>query len=76
MSGEDRLKFLHSQSTADVATRQPGESFDTVFTSSKVLAYLLICRTPANTAPLLQTPLNTGPILSSHKDVNPSNIQS
>lgn len=41
VTGEDRLKFLHSQSTADVATRQAGESFETVFTSPKVLARLL-----------------------------------
>jgi folate-binding Fe-S cluster repair protein YgfZ len=40
ISGEDRLKFLHSLSTADIIGMQPGQSFDTVFTTSKVQSHL------------------------------------
>ncbi|MGB3536054.1 MAG: folate-binding protein [Microcoleaceae cyanobacterium] len=34
ISGNDRLRFLHNQSTNEIQTRQPGESCQTVFVNS------------------------------------------
>lgn len=34
ISGDDRLRFLHNQSTNDIQSRQPGESCETVFVNS------------------------------------------
>ena len=34
ISGNDRLRFLHNQSTNEIQSRQPGESCDTVFVNS------------------------------------------
>lgn len=57
VTGQDRLKFLHSQSTADVASMQPGESFDTVFTSSKGRMHdLVTCMVQPNSVILLTSP--------------------
>lgn len=66
VSGEDRLKFLHSQSTADIMGMQPGQSFDTVFTTSKGRMFdLVTCLVQPNSVILLTSP-NTATFLREH----------
>lgn len=66
LTGQDRLKFLHSQSTADVADTQPWKSVDTVFTSSKGRMHdLVTCLVQPNSVILLTSP-NTAISLREH----------
>lgn len=65
MTGADRLRFLHNQSTNTFQTRQPGEGCETVFVTSTartidlVTAYVaeagvLMLTSPGQAAPLMQ----------------------